>query len=98
MEVVADIGPETKDLQGITSLRLDDGFSPEQVKQLLAANGKRKIVLNGSTSDGDLFAGVKSSTDIDFRRLTALHNFYPRANTGLDVKFFLQTKCASCQV
>ena len=89
MEVVADIGPETKDLQGITSLRLDDGFSPEQVGKLLAADGKRKIVLNGSTITESFLQELKKA-QIDFRRLTALHNFYPRANTGLEEKFFLQ--------
>ncbi|MCI2109480.1 MAG: MupG family TIM beta-alpha barrel fold protein [Acidaminococcaceae bacterium] len=89
IEVIADIGPETRNLLGITYLRLDDGFTPAQVKQLLAVKGKRKIVLNASTVT-ETFLQSLQQEDIDFRRITALHNFYPRVNTGLDVNFFLR--------
>ncbi len=87
MEVVADIGPDTQDMQGITSLRLDDGFSPEQVGKLLSSNGKRKIVLNASTVTEEFLQELQKS-GVDFRRITALHNFYPRENTGLSTGFF----------
>ena len=88
MEVVADIGPETKDLQGITSLRLDDGFSPDAVGTMLAEDGKRKIVLNASTITEN-FLWDLAKADVDFRRVTALHNFYPHVGTGLSEEFFL---------
>ena len=89
MEVIADISAETKKLPGITSFRLDEGFSPKEVGILLAEDGKRKIVLNASTVT-DKFLQELGKAKVDFRRITALHNFYPHRETGLDEAFFLQ--------
>lgn len=89
MDVIADISAETKKLPGITSFRLDEGFSPKEVGELLAEDGKRKIVLNGSTVT-EKFLQELEKAGIDFRRITALHNFYPHIDTGLSESFFMK--------
>ena len=73
---------------GITTLRLDDGFSPEDAAALLDTPGLR-IQLNASTVNREYLEKLKAS-GADMSRVDALHNYYPRENTGLDVEFFLE--------
>lgn len=66
------------------ALRIDYGFSPEEIEDMA---GRMPIVLNASTTD-----------PADARRILArgnevfaLHNFYPRPETGLDEDLLLET-------
>lgn len=86
MEIILDVNADNfaqYDIEGIT-LRLDDGFSAEQVAQMSRA---RKIQLNASTVTED-FLGQLSELGANFDNIAALHNFYPHPNTGLDTYYF----------
>ena len=74
---------------GITTLRLDDGFSPEDAADLLLDTPGLRIQLNASTVTQEYLEKMKAA-GADMARVDALHNFYPRENTGLDVDFFLE--------
>lgn len=69
---------------GLWALRIDYGFSQEEI----AALARRiPVVLNASTTSPG-FAGelVRSGGQV-----MAMHNFYPRPETGLDDGFFRET-------
>lgn len=95
IQVYADVSAETpsrlnlnsmNDLPslGITGLRLDDGFSLEE----MAGLGRMfSIAVNASTVfEKDLKELL--SAGIEPRKIIAWHNFYPRRETGLDDVFF----------
>ena len=85
-EVILDVNADNfsqYDIDGIT-LRLDDGFSAEQVAEISRA---RKIMLNASTVTED-FLNDLLGLGANFDNITALHNFYPQPCTGLDTYFF----------
>lgn len=72
-----------KDLK-LWGLRIDFGFSPEEIGEMAS---KMPIVVNASTTSPE-----------DARRILgrgkdvfALHNFYPRPETGLDEELLMQT-------
>lgn len=67
---------------GLSALRVDYGFSTEQLTALAA---QMPIVLNASTTDPECAAGIARAAGT---RVLAMHNFYPRPETGLDVAFF----------
>lgn len=71
---------------GITSLRVDDGFSNREIADL---SHHLKVALNASTIDEE---DVQELIDdgADFKQLTAFHNYYPRPETGLDKKVLIQ--------
>ena len=71
------------DMDGIT-LRLDDGFTAEQVAEL---SHKRKIQLNASTVTEELLDSLLE-LKANVNNISALHNFYPHPWTGLDTYFF----------
>ena len=85
-EIILDVNAENfsqYDIEGIT-LRLDDGFTAQQVSEI---SRKRKIQLNASTVTEE-FLDTLLDLSANFDNITALHNFYPRPNTGLDTYFF----------
>ena len=66
---------------GVTSIRLDYGFTDEDVVRL---SQNFNIVWNASTVDPfDIRKWEKLGADID--RFTACHNYYPKPYTGLDL-------------
>lgn len=71
---------------GVTGLRLDYGFEPEIISQL---SRQMKIALNASTIDDNLYKQLQV-TGLDFKRVEAWHNYYPRPETGLDKEWFIQ--------
>lgn len=71
---------------GVTGLRLDYGFEPDTIFQL---SEKMKIALNASTIDENLYEQLKE-TGLDFSRVEAWHNYYPRPETGLDKEWFIR--------
>ena len=85
-EIIIDVNPEnifSLDLEGLV-LRLDDGFSAEQVAEI---SRSRKIQLNASTVTKK-FLDSLTNCGANFENITALHNFYPHPHTGLETYFF----------
>ena len=85
-EIILDVNADNfaqYDIDGLT-LRLDDGFTAEQVAEISRA---RKIQLNASTVTED-FLNALDELGANFDNIAALHNFYPRPNTGLDTYYF----------
>ena len=94
--VIADVSTETCKLFDETdllklaarlklrALRIDYGFSPAQIGQMARV---MPVVLNASTTDpqsaAEIFRGGK--------QVFALHNFYPRPETGLDRERLFKT-------
>lgn len=69
---------------GLWAVRIDYGFSPQEIGEI----GKRMpVILNASTitpEDAKLLAA-------SCKEVYAMHNFYPRPETGLDEAFLRQT-------
>lgn len=70
---------------GVHQLRLDDGFSVEQMISLSTAF---HIILNASTVTHTELAQLL--TNVPAARLAAWHNYYPHVSTGLSEEFFKQ--------
>lgn len=93
IQLIADASPETvkklscntiEELEtwGITSIRLDYGYSPKEIAKLSKAF---QIVLNASTitaKDIQDWKNVKA----DLSRFIACHNYYPKEYTGLSIE------------
>lgn len=72
--------------EGISALRLDDGFTNEQIAEL---SHQLSLALNASTiSATDVQQLIKFGAD--FKHMEAWHNYYPRPETGLDETWFLE--------
>ena len=59
------------------ALRIDYGFSPEEIRAMAE---KMPIVVNASTTSPADAAGIARAG----QKVLAMHNFYPRPETGLD--------------
>lgn len=66
------------------ALRIDYGFSPEEIGAMAE---KMPIVLNASTTSKEAAARIAQRG----REVFALHNFYPRPETGLDEDLLMET-------
>lgn len=73
------------DLTGF-SLRLDDGFTNQEIAQL-SQDGP--VALNASTLSEQDITELRDFK-ANFKNLEAWHNFYPRPETGLDKNWFIQ--------
>ena len=95
MEIISDVSPATLTLLGlkefnlsafrmlgITTLRLDDGFTCEDIARLSHNSQHIRLQLNASTMTGRLLQKLVDAKT-DFSNIDALHNFYPRTGTGL---------------
>ena len=102
LDVIADVTPESANLLGLSSctlasfqkigihtLRLDDGFDASAIAAFTRSAMNAHIQLNASTIS-EPFLSELSKNGADFSRLEALHNFYPRKNTGLSIRTFLK--------
>lgn len=69
---------------GIWALRLDYGFSVEEIAALAA---RIPVVLNASTTNPEDAARIAAAGPL----VMAMHNFYPRPETGLDDEFFMES-------
>lgn len=79
----ADLTELARELK-LWGLRIDYGFSPEEIGEMAS---KMPIVLNASTTAPDDARRIAArGTDV-----FALHNFYPRPETGLDEELLMQT-------
>lgn len=94
-KIMADISKRTLDFMGyrnideflnnydIDILRIDFGFSREEI---LRISRRITVGINASTGDYDLSAIIKENS----LKVAAVHNFYPRPETGLDDEFFME--------
>ena len=95
MEVISDVSPKTLELLGlkefrpsafrmlgITTLRLDDGFTVEDIAHLSHNTQHIRLQLNASTMTPHLLQSLLDAK-ADLTHIDALHNFYPRTGTGL---------------
>ena len=65
-------------------LRIDYGFTPEQIGEMAT---QMPIVLNASTTSPEDARRIAQKG----REVFALHNFYPRPETGLDEEYLAET-------
>lgn len=73
-----------KDL-GFTTLRLDFGF--EDYNEVKYLQDNFQIIVNSSTwNESDLLEAQEAGVDLE--KVFAIHNFYPKTNTGLSSKYF----------
>lgn len=94
MKLMVDISPETfrkfniskgdsieflKRLE-VKCVRVDYGFDYKEIKEF---SDEFEVVLNASTID-EHFYNQGLENGLDFTKLIACHNFYPRKDTGLD--------------
>lgn len=102
MSVSVDISPNTFDLleieknnfkelkeYGIGTVRLDFGYSIDEIAKLTNNDYGLEIQLNASTLNKDMLIELESKR-ANFNNLTACHNYYPREDTGISEKLFLQ--------
>jgi hypothetical protein len=93
IQLIADASPETvkklscntiEELEtwGITSIRLDYGYSPEEIVKL---SETFQIVLNASTITAKHIQDWKTAK-ADLSRFIACHNYYPKEYTGLSIE------------
>ncbi|WGG45289.1 MupG family TIM beta-alpha barrel fold protein [Rossellomorea sp. DA94] len=76
---------ELKEL-GVTALRLDDGFTTEEMLDL---SHQFRIAINASTvGKKELQGWIESGLATE--NMIAWHNFYPKPETGLDEEYFLE--------
>ncbi|WP_101912982.1 MupG family TIM beta-alpha barrel fold protein [Megasphaera vaginalis (ex Bordigoni et al. 2020)] len=99
LDVIADISPETAAFLGfdevtpqallacgITTARLDAGFTPAQTTYFSKC---MTVQLNASTIREDDLLALRAA-GADFSHIDSLHNFYPRPFTGLSPAFTAQ--------
>ncbi|MEG6586600.1 DUF871 domain-containing protein [Dendrosporobacter sp. 1207_IL3150] len=73
---------------GLSAIRLDDGFSPEQIAELSVTCGM-DIEINASTITPITLQQIYNAK-ADVTRLRACHNYYPRPETGLAFNLFAE--------
>lgn len=102
MDVISDISPNTfkfldlenmdlkglKDM-GISTIRIDFGYSDEEIAKMSKNHYGIKIQMNASTLTKELIDNLKK-TGTDFSNIDALHNFYPRIGTGISVECMIK--------
>ncbi|WP_061310634.1 DUF871 domain-containing protein [Clostridium botulinum] len=102
MKIIADISPkgfeylQIKDINlnkiknvGIDVLRLDFGFTEEQIAKFTNNNLGIKIELNTSTITKD-FLNKLNKYNVNYKNVQACHNYYPRKDTGISESLFLK--------
>ncbi|WP_378955741.1 DUF871 domain-containing protein [Pelosinus sp. sgz500959] len=73
---------------GLSAIRLDDGFSPEQIAAMSVTSGL-DIEINASTITPDTLQQIHDAK-ADITRMRACHNYYPRPETGLAFSLFAE--------
>jgi hypothetical protein len=72
---------ELKNTLGIDIIRVDYGFTQEQIQQAMEGIS---LAVNASTINAEMMCALFSTA----KRPLAIHNYYPRQETGLDTEFF----------
>lgn len=84
---IGDLVPGKPVPELLTHLRLDDGFTPEDMACLQKKYPAKTLVLNASAvREGQLQA--MEDAGVVLSRVEALHNFYPHPHTGLAEAWF----------
>ena len=100
MNIIADISPRAftflgadmnnlkaiKDM-GIYGVRVDFGFSPEEISNFTHNKYDLKIEINASTVTERFFNELEKHNP-NYKMLQACHNYYPRLNTGISLETF----------
>lgn len=99
-EIISDVSPQTRELLGISdlspasfknlginTLRLDDGWNVLDIAKFSQNQEGVKIQLNASTVTRQFLDDLVTA-GADFSNIDALHNFYPRPETGLSEESF----------
>ena len=73
---------------GLGAIRLDDGFSPQEIAAITATSGL-DIEINASTMTPATLQQIYTAK-ADFTRIRACHNYYPRPETGMSFSLFNQ--------
>lgn len=102
MSVSVDISPNTfallglekndfmklKDF-GIDIVRLDFGYSIDEIAELTNNDYGLNIQLNASTLNTKMLLELESK-NVNYTNVTVCHNYYPREDTGISEKLFLE--------
>jgi hypothetical protein len=100
MNIIADISPRAftylgadmnnlkvlKDM-GIYGVRVDFGFTPEEIASFTRNPYGLKVEINASTVSAKFFSELEKYNP-DFTMIQACHNYYPRLNTGISLETF----------
>ncbi|WP_102401415.1 DUF871 domain-containing protein [Haloimpatiens massiliensis] len=100
MKIIADISPRAfsylgadinnlkalSDL-GIYGIRVDFGFTPEEIASFTRNPYGLKVEINASTVT-ERFLQEFEKFNPNFQSMMACHNYYPRLNTGISLKTF----------
>ncbi len=100
MNIIADISPRAftylgadmnnlkvlKDM-GIYGVRVDFGFTPEEIASFTRNPYGLKVEINASTVSGRFFSELNKFNP-DYTKFQACHNYYPRLNTGISLETF----------
>lgn len=95
MDIISDISPNTfkflglenMDLKGLSeigvkTIRIDFGYTEEEISKMSKNNYGIKIQLNASTITEEFFNNLDKYNP-NYNNVDALHNFYPRIGTGI---------------
>lgn len=95
MDIISDISPNTfkfleldnMDLKGlydmgVKTIRIDFGYTEEEIANMSKNSYGIKIQLNASTVTEE-FLDTLDGYNPDYKNIDALHNFYPRIGTGI---------------
>lgn len=95
MDIISDISPNTfkfldlepMDLKGlgdmgVKTIRIDFGYTEEEISKMTKNPYGIKIQLNASTITEEFFENLDIYSP-NYRNVDALHNFYPRVGTGI---------------
>ena len=95
MDIISDISPNTfrfldlddMDLKGlrdmgVKTIRIDFGYSEENIAKMSKNQYVIKIQLKASTITEEFFERLDKYSP-DYKNIDALHNFYPRIGTGI---------------
>lgn len=83
---MSDLSPLKK--LGLTTLRLDYGFSPEEIATITHTSDLY-VELNASTVTPTILQEIHAS-NADLSKIRACHNYYPRPETGLSFSLFAE--------
>jgi len=99
--ITADISPQASTMLGVnlsdfssfnkiglSAIRLDDGFSPEEIAAITVSSGL-DIEVNASTMTSATLHQIYTAK-ADLTKIRACHNYYPRPETGMSFSLFAE--------
>ena len=102
MDIISDISPNTfrfldlknKDIKGlcdmgVKTIRIDFGYTEEEISIMSKNEYGVKIQLNASTITKDFFERLDKFNP-NYDNVDALHNFYPRVGTGISEECMIE--------